>query len=301
LDTLQKQATTTHKTKGIILLGAGFLFAVLWSSASTATKISLQYAQPFVISIVRFFIAGLLMLGITHIALRNRLPQKKEWGPLAIYGFLNISIYLGLYIWALQYVSPGIASLAVAANPVFISLLTVIFFKQHLRLYVIVSLLLCSIGILMAAYPLLTSGTSTPAGLSILLSSMLAYSAGVIYFSRKNWGTLHMLTINGWQTLLGGIFLLPVAALTYQPSRNTWTKQLFASSLWLAIPVSVIAVQLWLFLLKDNAVKASFWLFLCPVFGYMIANIMMNDPISIYTIAGMALVIGGLYIVQRKK
>ncbi len=301
MDTLQKQATTTHKTKGIVLLGAGFLFAVLWSSASTATKISLQYAQPFVICIVRFFIAGLLMLGITHIILRNRLPQKKEWGPLAIYGLLNISIYLGLYIWAMQYVSPGIGSLAVAANPVFISLLTMAFFKQPLRPYIIISLLLCSTGIVLAAYPLLLSGVATPVGLIILLSSMLAYSVGVIYFSRKQWGTLHMLTINGWQTLLGGIFLLPVAALTYQPSKNAWTRQLFASSLWLAIPVSLVAVQLWLFLLKDNAVKASFWLFLCPVFGYMIANIMMNDPISIYTGIGMALVISGLYIVQKKK
>jgi LPXTG-motif cell wall-anchored protein len=62
-----------------------------------------------------------------------------------------------------------------------------------------------------------------------------------------------------------------------------------------------MAVQLWLFLLKDNAVKASFWLFLCPVSGYLIANTLMHEPIGLFTIAGMALVIAGLYLVQRKK
>lgn len=301
MDTLQQQASPVNKTRGFVLFAAGFLFSLLWSSASTATKISLKYAQPFVICVMRFFVAGILMLIITHVILRNRLPQKKEWLSVAVYGLLNISIYLGLYIWAMQYVSPGIGSLAVAANPVFISLLSMIFFKQRLRLYIIGSLLLCSTGILLAAWPLLTSGIATPAGLLILLSSMLAYSVGIIYFSRRNWGTLQMLTINGWQTLLGGVFLLPIAAITYRPSANHFTAPLFASSLWLAIPVSVIAVQLWLFMLKDNAVKASFWLFLCPVFGYMIANIMMNDPVSIYTAVGMVLVITGLYIVQKKK
>jgi probable blue pigment (indigoidine) exporter len=302
LDTAQKRIiATTDSKKSMVLFGAGFLFALLWSSASTATKIGLRYGQPFVICIVRFFLAGFLMLITSHVFLRKRLPQKKEWGRLAVYGLLNISIYLGLYIWALQYVSPGFASLAVATNPVLINLLAIAFFKKPIRPYIAISLLLCSIGIFLAAYPLLALHIATPTGLTILLSSMLAYSAGVIYFSKKQWNDLHILTINGWQTLLGGVFLLPVAIITYEPSKNIWTSQLIFSTLWLAIPVSIIAVQLWLYLLKDNAVKASFWLFLCPVFGYLIANIIMNDPISVYTIAGMALVITGLYIVQRKK
>jgi drug/metabolite transporter (DMT)-like permease len=37
---------------------AGILFAMLWASASAATKIGLLSAQPFVIGNFRFFIAG---------------------------------------------------------------------------------------------------------------------------------------------------------------------------------------------------------------------------------------------------
>jgi probable blue pigment (indigoidine) exporter len=284
-----------------VLFGIGLLFAMLWPSASAATKIGLEVAQPFVICIARFFCAALVMLIITHGIMRNRLPQKEEWKQLAIYGLLNITLYLGLYVLAMQQVSAGLGSLAIATNPVFISLITTFVFGHSLKATTIISLVLCTAGVLLAAYPLLQTSHATPLGISILMGSMLIYSAGVIYFSRKNWNNLHILTINGWQTLLGGLFLLPVAAVTFQKSKNVFNWKFAGSVLWLAIPVSVVAVQLWLYLLKDNAVKASFWLFLCPVFGYIIANVLMKETIGLYTIAGMVLVIGGLYLVQRKK
>ncbi len=291
----------SNNNKALLFFGAGFLFAVLWSSASTATKFGLQSAQPFVICVLRFFVAGPLMLFVSHGILRNRLPQKKEWKQLAVYGLLNISLYLGLYVVAMQQVSPGLGTLAVATNPVFISLLASVFLRQPAKTNTVISLLLCTAGVLLAAYPLLQNSSATPAGLLILLISMLAYSAGVLYFSRSRWEGLHMLTINGWQTLLGGLFLLPVLALTYKPAKNTWDLRLLGSVLWLAIPVSIAAVQLWLLLLRENAVKASFWLFLCPISGYIIALVVMKEPIGMYTVAGMALVLTGLALVQRKK
>jgi len=286
--------------KRIWLFFAGLVFAVLWSSASTATKLGLVAAQPLAICIARFFLAGVLMLGIAHGILRSRLPQGKEWGQIALYGLLNISLYLGLYVLAMQHVSPGLGSLAVATNPVFINLIAALFFGKPLRFFVVISLLLCSTGVVLAAWPLLENSSATPGGLLILLVSMLAYSAGVLYFSRCSWGDLSIMAINGWQTLLGGVFLFPFAAFTYDASRNTWDLRTIGAVLWLAIPVSIVAVQLWLYLLKDNAARASFWLFLCPVSGFLIANAVMKEPIGLYTVAGMGLVIGGLYLVQGR-
>lgn len=112
-------------------LAAGILFAALWASASTATKIGLGAAQPLVIALVRFGIAAAIMLFVSHIISRHRLPAGTEWKQLIIYGLLNITIYLGFYVVAMQTVTAGIGSLAVATNPVFITTKKVITLMGH--------------------------------------------------------------------------------------------------------------------------------------------------------------------------
>ena len=282
-------------------LGAGLLFSILWSSASTATKIGLQVLQPFTICVVRFFLAGVAMIMISHLLLRQRLPKGREWGQIAIYGLLANAIYLGLYVIAMRQVSAGLGSLAVATSPVFINLISAIFLRQRLGRVTIFCLLLCMAGVVLAAWPLLRNSSATPTGLVLLLVSMVAYSLSVLYFSRTAWNGLTRLTINGWQVLLGGIFLLPVMAFVYHPGLNSWNIKGFGAIVWLAIPVSIVAVQLWLYLLEEDAERSSFWLFLCPVFGFILSNIFTHEPLTLFTLAGMLLVIGGIYWQQQVK
>lgn len=281
------------------MLIAGLTFSILWSSASTATKMGLLSAQPFVIASARFLFAGLIMLFISHVLLGNRLPTRVEWRPIMLYGLLNITLYLGLYVVAMQQVSAGLGSLAVAINPVLIALIAGSLLAQKITRRHLLSLLLCLLGVLMAAFPLLQNSYATPFGIGLLISSMVVYSFGTIFYSRIQWNDLHLLTINGWQTILGGIFLFPLLVLTYQPDKNLFDPNFWKSVAWLAVPVSIGAVQLWLYLIRYNPVKASFWLFLCPIFGFALARTMLREPISWYTAMGVVLVLLGLYLVQK--
>lgn len=293
---LQEEKKEQHHPKKWAWFGAGVMFAALWASASTTTKIGLTVAQPLVIAEVRFAMAAVLMLVLSHAVLKERMPGKKEWKPLAIYGLLNISVYLGLYVVAMQAVTAGIGALAVASNPVFIGFLSVFFLKKRLSLAVVLSIFVCTVGVVCAAWPLLGTAEVSAKGLLILLASMLSYSAGAIYFSARNWNGLSLLAINGWQTALGGVFLLPVALFFYRSSANQLNQTFWFSVSWLAIPVSIAAVQLWLWLLRKNAVGAGLWLFLCPPFGFALAAWLVNDPLSLYTLAGILLVMGGLFL-----
>ena len=248
---------------------------------------------------MRFIIAAILMLFFSHIVKRHRLPTGREWKYLAVYGFLNITLYLGCYVIAMQQVTAGVGALAVATNPLFISFLSVFFLKKKLQLPVVIAIILGTAGITVASWPLFAEASVTTRGLLLLLFSMLSYSAGAIYFSAANWNGLNLFTINGWQTMIGGMLLLPFTAITFHNSSNHFVDRFWMSILWLVIPVSVFAVQLWLWLLKTNIVKAGLWLFLCPVFGYAIAHWLTHDVISIYTIVGIVLVLTGLFVAQR--
>jgi len=280
---------------------AGVIFALLWASASAATKIGLQVAQPFVIALARFAIAGTLMLFISHGLMKYRLPTGPEWLQLLVYGGLNISIYLGLYVVAMRQVSAGLGALFPATSPVFVTLISAISGRKRTHFLTYISLFLCILGICIASYPLLQKSYASPQGLLLLLLSMFSYSVGSVYFARKSWRDLHILTINGWQTLLGGILLFPIMLFTYESTQNQFDEKFYGSVLWLALVVSIIAVQLWLFLIKKDALTSSFWLFLCPIFGFLIAWSLMHEPIDLCTFLGVFLVITGLYLVLKRR
>jgi probable blue pigment (indigoidine) exporter len=283
--------------KNIII---GLVFASLWASASVATKYSLlSCPSPLIISNIRFFIAGILMLLGAHLGYQYPLPKRSDWQPFVIYGLLNVTIYLGAFVMAMKEVSAGVGTLAVGTNPLIISLLSAIFYQKKIERNIVVGLLLGIIGVGIATYTPLLEATVTMRGILILMGSMLSYSLGTIYFSSREW-TQPRLVINGWQVFLGGVFLLPLTFLfsdfkTVNPDFHFW-----GGVCWLAIPVSIGAVQLWLYLLSKDPVRASLWLFLCPVFGFYYAHLFLNEKIDIYTYIGTFFVIFGLYIGQKK-
>lgn len=128
----------------------------------------------------------------------------------------------------------------------------------------------------------------------------MSVSAATVYYARIPW-KLSALVINGWQVLLGGLLLLPATLLTADWHATTWNRQFWASVFWLIIPVSVVALQLWFYLVRQDAVRASLWLFLCPIFGFIYSSALLGEPITVFTFLGTGLVLGGLYLAQREK
>ena len=168
-------------------------------------------------------------------------------------------------------------------------------------LKVTAALLLGLLGVVVAAWPLLHGTGVSIRGLITLLIGMLSYSVASIYFNKMDWQGLKILTINGWQTMIGGILLLPFMIITYNKEANQYTADFWISSGWLAIFVSIAAIQCWLWLLKSAPIKAGMWLYLCPIFGFIIAAIFMHDPLTLYTLTGVIMVLIALVMVRNKR
>ncbi|PSR53442.1 EamA family transporter [Adhaeribacter arboris] len=280
----------------------GLLFAMLWASASVATKVGVAQVHPLLLANIRFFIAGGLMLGYAYglQGSKNTLPRGLEWKHLLIFSLLNTTIYLGAFVLALKEVSAGIGSLSVATNPLFITLLSAVWLRRPLRVREGWGILLGLAGVALATYPLLQNSYATLKGLFILLAGMISVSAATVYYAQVKW-KLSSLVINGWQVLLGGICLLPFTIYFTNLQTAHFNADFWGAVFWLIGPVSIVSLQLWFFLIKQDAVRASLWLFMCPIFGFFYSYTLLGEPITTYTFAGTALVIAGLYLAQREK
>lgn len=239
------------------------------------------------------------MLIFSTIVSRERFPRKSEWKPLFIFGLFNTTLYLGIFILALQYVTAGITSLAIALNPLLISLMSAFILRRKVAGAEWLSILIGIGGVSVAVYPLIAGDHVTLTGIILLLLCMLTYSYGSVFYSSVDW-KLTRLAINAWQVFLGGLMLSPFMLFLHE-GQNKMDLNFWLSEAWLIFPVSVVSVQLWLWLLKNDPVKASLWLFLCPIFGQLVSTLLLNEPFTSLTVIGTLLVLVSLYIGQRKK
>ena len=283
---------------------AGILFAILWSSAAVATKFAVLSASPLITANIRFFIAGGVLLSSSYLFFKNdksfRLPDRKELKHLSIFGLLNTTVYLGLYVCAMKYTAAGIGSLGVTTNPLMIAILSAWIIKRKPSLAEWAGIFLSMLGVAMAVYPLLQQSYTSIGGLALLMLSMISVSFASVYYAAKKWHLPNLL-INGWQVLLGGFFLLPFTLAIADFQTSHFDTRFWISVLWLSLGVSICGLICWFYLLRIDAIKASLWLFLCPIFGFFFAWLLMDEPITWYTIVGTFLVFGGLYLGQRYK
>lgn len=286
------------KPSGLRYLLTGFLFAMLWSSASSAGKIGLQSAEGLVLFVVRFLIAGLLLLGYSSFVQKDRFPKKDEWLPLTVFGAFNTTIYLGVFIISLSEVTAGITTISLALNPLLISVMSALWLRRPVKQIEWISIVIGITGVVAAAYPLLKNSYASITGLIMLGLCMVAYSFGSVYYSTVPW-KLSRTAINGWQVFIGGMLLIPFAWI-FHTQPNHFDLKFWLSIAWLVVPVSIGAVQLWLYLLKWDTVKASLWLFLCPIFGLIYASVLLNEPVTAFTIIGTGLVLIALFLGQRE-
>ncbi len=275
----------------------GLLFSLIWASAAVAAKIGLHSAPPLALATIRFVVAGLLLFLYVYAGQAGKFPWPKrgEWRALLLLGLLNTTLYLGLTFWALKSVSAGLFNLFVAANPFVVALLSFFWLKRGILLKEWLGMITAAAGLFIAVYPSLKGSYSTGTGLILLAVGMISMAIGSVYFQKLKMN-LPGIVINTWQITFGGILLIPPTLILERDAPVSYDKFFIGSLAWLVLAVSIGAMLLWFYLLKQDAVKANNWLFLTPVFGFVLAFIFLGEPFTIYDLIATVLVIGGLFL-----
>ena len=135
-------------------------------------------------------------------------------------------------------------------------------------------------------------------GIAAALTGAAAVALG-LYFSKHWQSTLPVLAFTGWQLLLGGAMLLPVALLTEPlPQQLTW--QNIGGYLYLCLFGSVLAYLLFFRGLRrlPAAVVASLGL-LSPVCAFVLGWLLLGQTLDGKGILGFVLILAAIIGVQR--
>lgn len=287
---------------GSMEIAEGILFAILWASATVATKFGLRSVEPLLLACIRFLIVGGVLTGFVYgiRARRYRLPTRTEFRHLFVLGLLNITVYIAAFVIAVKLVSAGLVSLFNAMPPLVITLLSAVWLKRPVTPKEWIGIALAFSGLAIAAIPNLQSSHATIGGIFILLVGQVAMATGSTYFASIKL-ELPRLVINAWQTAIGGLLFIPIVLLNYKNIYLVTDANMYLSLGWLVIPVSILAYGLWLHLLHKDTIRAGMWLFVTPILGYIMAVVILREKVTAYAIAGAVMVISGLAIARRTK
>jgi probable blue pigment (indigoidine) exporter len=199
----------------------------------------------------------------------------------------NSASFLLAVVECLRYESP--------INPFIVALLVWIFMGKGSGKKVWLGMVLSSIGLFIATYPLIKESQSSLSGVYFLIIAMICMAIGSIYY-KKTQLQLSNLVINAWQVFIGGIILIIPTILLEAGNTIHFDKYFIAYLVWSIFGISITTMLLWFYLLKEDAVKANNWLFLTPIEGYGLSALILGEAITIFYIIAVFLVILGLYL-----
>jgi len=283
--------STTHPSLnwGDVLLTA--IAPALWGSTYLVTTQILPPDRPFTAAVLRTVPAGLAL-----ILLCRRLPPPEQWGRLALLSALNIGVFQALLFVAAYRLPGGLAAVVGAIQPLLV--LALVWGIDRLRPTPL-ALAGGVAGVVGMAVLLVSPGARWDAvGIAAALAGAACMAAGT-YLSRRWRLGLPVLALTGWQLLLGGLMVVPVAALA-DPPLPALTLSQAAGYAYLSGAGALLAYALWFRGISrlPSAAVSSLGL-LSPLTAVVLGWVVLGQAVPPVGLFGMALVLGGILAVQR--
>ena len=292
----------SKSTNHIVKL-APIIFVFLWATGFPAARFGTTDAEPFTFLGIRFAIAFLILSGLVFLYLR---PKNVDWHQFVhsiVVGVLMHGLYLGGVFYAVSKGMPaGISALIVALQPFFTALIAWIVMGERLSLFRAFFFASALFGIFMVLFPQFDIYEAIP---GITLET---FSAGIVATLGISIGSVYqkrcVTSLNLWvgtsAQFLGAGVLMLLLSLTTESQSVVWTLNTVLSLAWLIVVLSVGAVALLMYLIKqgDSASVASLF-FLVPVVAFCMTWFLFGEAMNFIQIAGGLIVVASVAIANR--
>ena len=277
----------------------GLAFAFMWSSAFTSARVIVAYAPPMASLSLRFFISGLIGVGIALWLGQSFRLTRAQWRATIVFGICQNALYLGLNFVAMQWVEAGLASIIASTMPLIVATLGWMFLGDRLRPLALLGLIMGFVGVAMIMGGRLEGGLDWT-GIALCVIAAIALAVATLLVSGASSGG-NVMMIVGLQMFVGSACLAVVAGFT-ETIAVTWSWQLAVAFLYTTFVPGLLATWVWFTLVNMiGAVKAATFHFLNPFFGVAVAWALLGEQMGALDVIGVAIVAAGILAVQLSK
>ena len=283
-----------------------FLATLFWGGTFVAARVVAQHVGPYSASFLRFFTASAFLIALI-IRKEGRIPRLKrhQFIPAVLLGMTGVFAYNVFFFLGMKTISAGRASLITATTPVFIALLSALFFRDRLDSGKAAGILLC-----------LTGAT-------IVISRGDALS---IFTGGVGWGEMYIFgCVASWAvySLVGKVImedLSPLAAVTYSCLIGGAALSVPAYQEGLVGLIGAISPGDWICIVylgffgtvlgffwyyegigKIGPSRASVFINFVPVSGVFFGWLILDETINLSLVVGAVLVLAGVMLTNRSR
>lgn len=283
--------------------------AVIWGASWPWGRIVAQTMPPLTAAALRFLLAGSALTVWLLYANRGVAPLKRlsggQWLGLTAAAASGICAYAVFFMYGLQSVAAGRASVVVALNPVLTLLLAAWLFRERLNAGILLGMLLAVSGALTAITkgdPLQVFRGGIGMGEMLLFGCVASWSAYTL-IGRKMLKGIDALTATTVATVLGSLMLLLAAS---QIEGVAGWRQVLAAPLsgWfsvaaLAFGATTLAYS-WYFsgVQRLGVGVAAAYIVLVPIFGILSSALLLGEPLHASLAWGGLLAAGGMMLMN---
>ncbi len=267
------------------------LAPAIWGTTYIVTSQFLPPDRPFIAALLRVLPAGIALL-----IWCRRFPLRNEWWKLIVTGILNIGAFQALLFIAAYRLPGGLAAVIGAIQPLLVMMLAWGVDRQRSPWVAVLSAVTGIIG--MALLLLSPHTVLDPLGIMAAFSGAVSMALGT-WLSRRWAISLPVVALTGWQLLIGGVVLAPVAWLVDPPLQwVTWTQA--AGYLWLCVAGAMLAYGLWFRgISRLPSVAVSALSLLSPVTAVLLGWICLGQKIEGVALVGLIVVLLSVLSIQR--
>lgn len=276
------------------------LLCVVWGSTWWAIRICLEVQPPLLSAAMRFWIAGLVMVGLSPLLRRvEHAPPPPRWLWI-VAGFTNFAGTYGTIYVAEQFVPSGISAVLWSIFPLLMAGSATAFLGERLRGRQVAGFLVSFAGIVVVSSGDLGSGRDNLGAALLLLTSPFLSALGTTLVKKYGSGASSVL-LNRNGMLLGASLLTIAGAWREDPYAIAWTTRGVLALAYLAVFGTTLTFGVYFWLLRRApASMMSLISYVTPILAMLLSAVVGDGAIAPGDWVGAGLVVAGIALVVAR-